>query len=128
MPEQCESILLTSRFFYISDSRHRFVYVVSRPLSEVRKVDRSDLNRDSIVARFSFDKSEEIINSIYTLPSTRNDGDFTSGNSENKTYNIAKDITDLKIHIPPVDTCIVVTNMGIYKIILRCVTTYHKCN
>ncbi|XP_031777146.1 uncharacterized protein LOC100677930 isoform X2 [Nasonia vitripennis] len=119
MPEHCENIRLTSRFFYISDTRHRFVYVLSRPLSEIRKKDKSDLTKDSVIARFSFDKSEEVINSIYTLSSARSDFDYTSGNNENRIYTIVKDISDIKVKVPPVDTCIVVTNLGVYKIILR---------
>lgn len=119
MPEHCGKILLTNKFFYISDSRQRLISIVSRPLSEIRKKDKNDFNQESIVARFSFDKSEEVINSIFTLSCSKSDNDVSSGNNENKTYSIAKDITDLKVHIPSIDACIVVTNLGIYKIILR---------
>jgi hypothetical protein len=125
MPEHCENILLTNRFFYISDTRHRFIYIVSRSLSEIRENDESDLHKASIVARFSFDNSEEIINSIYTVSSTRTDGDCFSENKENKTITMAKDIRDLKIQIPPVDTCIIVTNLGIYRIVLRFNKTFN---
>ncbi|XP_058799619.1 uncharacterized protein LOC131669061 isoform X2 [Phymastichus coffea] len=117
VPEQSENVLLTNRFLYISDTRQRFVYIVSRPLSEIRKKDKSDFNKDSIIARFSFDKSDEVINNIYMLTCTK-DGDAT-GHGEIRTYNIAKNITDLKVRIPTVDSCVVVTNHGIYKIILR---------
>ncbi|XP_011499761.1 PREDICTED: uncharacterized protein LOC105363708 [Ceratosolen solmsi marchali] len=119
IPEHCESILLTNRFFYISDTRHRFIYIVSRPLSEIRENDESDLYKESIVARFSFNNSDEVINSIYTVSSTRTDDDCISKNEEDKTYHMAKNINDLKVKIPPVDTCIVVTNLGIYRIVLR---------
>lgn len=119
VPDNCENILLISRFFYISDTRQRSVSVVSRFLSEVNIRDRSDFSRESIIARFSFGKNEEVINSIYTLASTRSDSDSTSGSNDNKTYSIAKNVADLKVHVPTVDSCIVITNLGIYKIILR---------
>lgn len=122
MPEHCGNILLTNKFFYIVDTRKRFISVVSRPLSEIRKKDKNDFNRESIVARFSFDKSEEIINSIFTLSCSKDDS--SSSSHENKAYNIAKDITDLKVHIPPVDACLLVTNFGIYKIVLRFVILF----
>ncbi|KAJ8687906.1 hypothetical protein QAD02_023701, partial [Eretmocerus hayati] len=119
MPNHCESIILTSRFFYISDTRRRIVYIVSRPLSEMRKDKGSDYNRESIVARFSFDKSEEVINSIYTIPSLKNHSTSRSGNNENKNQDVIRNISDLRVHVPTVDTCIVVTNLGVYKIVLR---------
>ncbi|XP_014210897.1 uncharacterized protein LOC106641130 [Copidosoma floridanum] len=119
IPEQSESILLTNGFFYISDTRHRFVHVVSRILSEVLKEDGSDYSKESVVARFSFNKSEEMVNSIFTLSSSRNTGDLNLTNHESKLYNLPKGVVDLKISLPPIDTCIIVTNLGIYKVIVR---------
>lgn len=119
MPQHCQDILLTTRFFYIIDTKHQFVYVVSRPLSEIRKKDKSDFNWESIVARCSFEKSGETINSIHILSHVGNNSSY-SGKIENKENNvIARDINDLKVHVTPVDSCLVVTNLGIYKIVLR---------
>ncbi|XP_076387306.1 RCC1 and BTB domain containing protein claret isoform X2 [Megachile rotundata] len=117
--ESCKNVLLTQRFFFITDVSQRIMYVVSDRLSETRKSDNGKFNPECIVGYFSLANSKEVIRAVYrAIDFTNNAPTILSEEIKNK-YALPKGINDIKIELPHVDTCIIVTNHSVYKVVLR---------
>ncbi|XP_043788505.1 uncharacterized protein LOC122712731 isoform X1 [Apis laboriosa] len=117
--ESCRNILLTQRFFFITDVSQRIIYVISDRLSETRRNDNGKFNPECIVGHFSLINSKEVIRAVYrAIDCTNNSSTILSEEIKNK-YTLPKGIKDIKIELPHVDTCIIVTNHSVYKIVLR---------
>lgn len=100
------------------------MYVISDRLSENRDIDKSDIgkfNPECIVGYFSLANSKEVIRAVYrAIDFTNNAPTPPSEDTKNK-YTLPKGINDIKIELPHVDTCIIVTNHSVYKVVLRLV-------
>ncbi|XP_003698590.1 uncharacterized protein LOC100869963 [Apis florea] len=117
--ESCRNVLLTQRFFFITDVSQRIMYVISDRLSETRRNDNGKFNPECIVGHFSLINSKEVIRAVYrAIDCTNNSPTILSEEIKNK-YTLPKGIKDIKIKLPHVDTCIIVTNHSVYKIVLR---------
>ncbi|XP_012270806.1 uncharacterized protein LOC105694570 [Orussus abietinus] len=121
MPESCYNILLTRWFFFVTDLSKRSLYIVSCPLSKVDlPVNEASKVGPSIVGHCSFDNAEEVIKNIYweTDRETISPKEESAENKE-QGYTMPKKVEDIKIDVPPVDTCTIITNLGVYKVVLR---------
>ncbi|XP_057334647.1 uncharacterized protein LOC130673595 [Microplitis mediator] len=123
MPDLCTDILLTQRLFFVTGPHRRSLWIVSCSLSETKIGDEGDYNQEATVARFKFEDSKELITCIYRSTDYK---DTDSGSSAGSSSDSKEDksclpskIDDLNIEVPLVDTCIIVTNYGVYKVILR---------
>lgn len=117
--ESCRNVLLTQRFFFITDVSQRIIYIISDRLSETRRNDNGKFNPECIVGHFSLINSKEVIRAVYrAIDCTNNSSTILSEEMKNK-YTLPKGIKDIKIELPHVDTCIIVTNHSVYKIVLR---------
>jgi hypothetical protein len=113
------SLLLTDKLIYtINDDGD--VSVVSTQLSECRMEGDAKFNSDALVAQFTVEK-EKILN-IYKLT------DLSSGRTrkskddhrKEKLFEMPKCVGDLNLRKPKIDTCIVVTNTSVYKVVVCC--------
>ena len=71
------------------------------------------------MAKFPFNKSNEFIIKFFLVSNWKNYDFGNYSDDEKNPYNMVKIINDLKINIPCIDSCVVVTNRGVYKIVLR---------
>lgn len=95
------------------------MYVISDRLSETHRNDNGKFNPECIVGHFSLINSKEVIRAVYrAIDCTNNSPTILSEEIKNK-YTLPKGIKDIKIELPHVDTCIIVTNHSVYKIVLR---------
>ncbi|XP_015431451.1 PREDICTED: uncharacterized protein LOC107187791 [Dufourea novaeangliae] len=116
--ESCRNVLLTQRFFFITDTSQCVMYVISDRLSETRSNDNCKFNPECIVGHFSLVSSKEVIRAVYRAIDFTNSAPTTSQESRNK-YTLPKGVKDIEIELPYVDTCIIVTNRSVYKVALR---------
>nr|XP_033323093.1 uncharacterized protein LOC117218656 [Megalopta genalis] len=114
--ESCRNVLLTQRFFFITDVSQRVMYVISDRLSETRTNDNCKFNPECIVGHFSLVNSKEVILAVYRAIDYTNKP--TTRDTRNK-YTLPKGVKDIEIELPHVDTCIIVTNHSVYKVVLR---------
>ncbi|XP_071855799.1 RCC1 and BTB domain containing protein claret [Bombus fervidus] len=117
--ESCRNVLLTQRFFFITDASQRVIYVISDRLSETRKSDNGKFNPECIVGHFSLVNSKEVIRAVYRAIDCTNSAPTTLSEEIKHKYTLPKGVRDIKIELPHVDTCIIVTNHSVYKIVLR---------
>lgn len=119
MPEPCQDVILTQRLFFITGPKRKNIWVISCPLSEIRigQSDTSTFNTESVISKFKFNDSREVINFIYR--SSDYPENIEDNNKNDKKKILPTKIDEIDVEVPPVDTCIIVTNLGIYKIILR---------
>ncbi|XP_034188520.2 RCC1 and BTB domain containing protein claret [Osmia lignaria lignaria] len=120
--ESCRNVLLTQRFLFITDASQRVMYVISDRLSENRDVDKSDIgkfNPECIVGYFSLANSKEVIRAVYRAIDFTNNAPTPPSDDTRNKYTLPKGINDIKIELPHVDTCIIVTNHSVYKVVLR---------
>ncbi|XP_034951162.1 uncharacterized protein ca [Chelonus insularis] len=115
MPHVCKDILLTQRFFFITGSNRRSLSIISCPLSETKISDESEFNPEAMIGRFEFEDSHEIIINIYRTTEYKE----SEENSKEEIKILPTKIEDINIELPLFDTCLIVTNYGIYKIVLR---------
>ncbi|XP_012265195.2 uncharacterized protein LOC105691366 isoform X1 [Athalia rosae] len=119
MPPFCHDILLTQRLFYVTDVHQKSLSIISCPLSETRIGGDTEFNSEAVIGRFSFTKNNEVIDKVYRVT------DFIVPQSKDATGNVEsyhglpKKVEDLKLDIPLVDTCIIVTNFAAYKVMIR---------
>lgn len=125
--ESCRNVLLTQRFFFITDVSQRVMYIISDRLSETRKNDNGKFNPECIVGHFSLVNSKEVIRAVYRTIDCTNSAQTHSEEIRNK-YTLPKAVKDIKIELPHLDTCIIVTNHSVYKIVLRSVFLTHLIN
>lgn len=119
MPGPCRDILLTQRLFFVVSPNRRTLCIVSWPLSETRLGDESDFKKESLIARFDLEDVTEVIRHVYrSTDYKKSTKDDSSRNLEN-LYSLPSKIEDLRVDVPIVDTCIVVTNIAVYKVVLR---------
>lgn len=119
MPPFCHDILLTQRLFYVTDVHQKSLSIISCPLSETRIGGDAEFNPESVIGRFSFAKNNEVIDKVYRVTDFKvTPSKETSGSNENQ-YGLPKRVEDLKVDIPLVDTCIIVTNFAAYKVVIR---------
>ena len=118
LPESSKDVLLTHHLFNVIDVHRQTLYIISRALSQEKLNGNSQFNQESIVARFSFGKRNEVINGLFIANASKDFKENTIHNNED-TYTIPKIIKDIKIKLVPVSPCIIVTNCGIYRITLR---------
>ncbi|XP_053987652.1 uncharacterized protein LOC128881032 [Hylaeus volcanicus] len=117
--ESCRNVLLTQRFFFITDSSQRLIYIISDRLSETRANDNCKFNPESIIGHFSLASSKEVIRAVYrAIDFTHNSSTPVSQDTKSK-YTLPKGIKDIEVELLQVDTCIIVTNHSVYKVVLR---------
>ncbi|XP_076627928.1 RCC1 and BTB domain containing protein claret isoform X2 [Colletes latitarsis] len=117
--ESCRNVLLTERFFFITDASQRVIYIISDRLSETRTNDNCKFNPESVVGHFSLANSKEVIRAVYRAIDFTNNAPTVLSQDIKKKYTLPKGIKDIEVELPPVDTCIIVTNHSVYKVVLR---------
>lgn len=116
--ESCETVLLAHRFLFITDINQHVIYIISDQLSEAHINKDCRFNSESIIGTFSFKSSKEVIRAVYKVTNFDVIQRKVSQEIENK-YTLPKNIKDIKIEVPSLDTCIIVTNRCVYEVILR---------
>lgn len=119
--ESCRNVLLAHRFFFITDVSQRVMYVISDRLSETRTNDNCKFNPECIIGHFSLVSSKEMIRAVYRATDFINNAPTKLSQDVESKYMLPKGIKDLKIELPHMDTCIIVTNRSVYTIVLRLV-------
>lgn len=119
MPDYSKDISLTQHLFYVIDRLSSRLSIISRSLSQDKLNGNSQFNRESIIAQFSFGKRNEVINALFVANSCDKISQESSFHNNEEIYTIPKIIKDLKIKLVPVNSCIIVTNCGIYRVTLR---------
>ncbi|XP_024936810.1 uncharacterized protein LOC107263725 isoform X2 [Cephus cinctus] len=119
MPPLSEDILLTQRLFYITDVQRQSLYIVSCPLSESRMEGEANFNQDSVIGHFSFESTKEFINRVYRLTDFKAKKPKKVPTETENRDALPKKVEDLNVDVPLVDTCIVVTNFAVYRVVLR---------
>lgn len=117
--KSCETVLLAHKFFFVTDISQHVIYIISDQLSETHISEDCEFNSESILGVFSFKGNKEVIRAIYKV--TKFDDVIskkTSQEIENKCT-LAKSIKDVKIEVPNLDSCVIVTNNCVYEVILR---------
>ncbi|XP_076673695.1 RCC1 and BTB domain containing protein claret [Andrena cerasifolii] len=117
--ESCRNVLLTQRFFFITDASQRVMYVISDRLSETRTNDNCKFNPECIVGHFSLVNSKEVIRAVYRAIDFTNNAPTIVSQDIKAKYTLPKGIKDIQVELPPIDTCIIVTNHSVYKVVLR---------
>ncbi|XP_033222191.1 uncharacterized protein LOC117176193 isoform X2 [Belonocnema kinseyi] len=118
LPDYSKDVLLTHHLFYVIDVHRQTLSIISRALSQDKQNGNSQFNRESVVARFSFGKRNEVINGLFIANASKELIENAFHNNED-TYTIPKFIKDLKIKLVHQSPCIIVTNCGIYRVTLR---------
>ncbi|XP_050454237.1 uncharacterized protein LOC126852967 isoform X1 [Cataglyphis hispanica] len=119
--ESCETVLLAHRFFFITDINQHVIYIISNQLSEAHINKDCKFNSESIIGTFTFKSSKEVIRAVYKVTDFDNvihNVKKVPQEVENKCT-LPKNIKDIKIEVPSLDTCIIVTNRCVYEVILR---------
>lgn len=119
--ESCRNVLLTQRFFFVTDASQRVMYVISDRLSETRTNDNCKFNPECIVGHFSLVNSKEVIRAVYRAIDFTNNAPAIVSQDIKAKYTLPKGIKDIQVELPPIDTCIIVTNHSVYKVVLRSV-------
>lgn len=97
------------------------IYIVSDQLSETHINKDCKFNSESIIGTFSFKSNKEVIRAIYKVTKFNNlISKKVLQEMENKCT-VPKIVKDIKIEVPSLDTCIIVTNRCVYEVILRLV-------
>lgn len=82
-----------------------------------------EFNPEALLANFHLPNQNEIIIALYKLTDiTLNNRPSSSAESTEKSetlFTLPKTVQDLHIRNPKVDTCIIVTNQGVYKVALK---------
>ncbi|GLV44383.1 claret [Carabus blaptoides fortunei] len=118
---ECRDILVTDRFFFITNDRLDCLSIVSCQFSESRLDGDTEFNPESLISQFYFPPTEKI-KAIYKVSdlSIPESLDNDSSNKSQKTFVLAKSESELNIRKPKIDTCIIVTSRNVYKISLSC--------
>ncbi|XP_066588332.1 uncharacterized protein ca [Prorops nasuta] len=117
IPFFCADILLTGQFFFTTDYSHQVIHIMSSHLSNTHVTGDNTLNSDCVIGKFSFKKSKETIIAVYRAPDLKEQTPvkFSDANENN----LPKKLQDLELELPPLETCLIVTNQSVYKIVLR---------
>lgn len=117
--ESCETVLLTHRFFFITDINQYVIYIISDQLSETHINKDYRFNSESIIGTFSFKSNKEVIRAVYKVTNFDNVIQRKVSQEVENKCTLPKNIKDIKIEVPKLDTCIIVTNRCVYEVILR---------
>ncbi|KAK0092550.1 hypothetical protein PV326_001178 [Microctonus aethiopoides] len=117
MPDDCKDIILTQRFFFITDRNQQSLWMISCLLCETKIENDSSFNSEAVVAQFKFENPKEFINCIYK--STAFEKSSLINVTSNNKRTLITTINDIDVEIPLIDTCLVVTNYGVYKVVPR---------
>lgn len=101
------------------------MYVISDRLSETRKNDNNKFNPECIVGHFSLANSKEEIRAVYRAIDLPNNAPKTHSEDSRSKCTLPKGLKDIRIELPHVDTCIIVTNHSVYKVVLRSVFVFY---
>lgn len=119
--ESCETVLLAHKFFFITDINQNMIYIISDQLSETYMNKDCKFNSESIIGTFSFKSNKEVIRAVYKVTKFHNaTSRKISQEIENKCI-LSKNVKDIKVEEPTLDSCIIVTNRCVYEVILRSV-------
>ncbi|EFN83345.1 X-linked retinitis pigmentosa GTPase regulator-like protein [Harpegnathos saltator] len=117
--DSCDTVLLAHKFFFVTDINQHIIYIISDQLSETHINGDCEFNFESVVGVFSFKSSKEIIRAVYKVTKFNNVISKKVFQEIENKYTLAKNAKDLKIEIPTLDACIIVTNRCVYEVILR---------
>ncbi|KAK0180736.1 hypothetical protein PV327_003090 [Microctonus hyperodae] len=117
MPDDCKDIILTQRFFFITDKNQRLLWMISCLLCETKIENDSSFNSEAVVAQFKFENPKEFINCIYKATAIEKSSSINVKSNNKRT--LITTINDIDVEIPLIDTCLVVTNYGVYKVVSR---------
>ena len=119
MPGPCRDILLTQRLFFVTGPNQRSLCIISCPLSETKIGKEGDFNHESLITQFEFEDTMEIIQDLYKATDYKNLTHEESTKTLGTKCFLPSRVEDLRVDVPLVDTCIVVTNIAVYKVVLR---------
>lgn len=117
LPAKSDYILLTDRLIFVIDDTYTSITIISSQLSECGLEGDTEFNPDALIGQFTFDRDKERILNIFKVTDTtiiKNKQD-----RKDKTYALPISIDDVNIPKVRIDTCVVITNVSIYKITLR---------
>lgn len=116
LPAKSDYILLTDRLIFVIDDTYTSITIISSQLSECGLEGDTEFNPDALIGQFTFDRDKERILNIFKVTDTtiiKNKQD-----RKDKTYALPISIDDVNIPKVRIDTCVVITNVSIYKITL----------
>ncbi|CAG9819004.1 unnamed protein product [Phaedon cochleariae] len=120
LPQNTTTVLLTDRLMYAVNDDANIVSVLSSQLSECRLEGDSDFNSESLVAQFRIESGKILkVFRLVDLSSVRlrkNRDD----NKKDKLFELPKTADDLNIQKPRIDTCVIVTDNCVYKVVVSC--------
>lgn len=109
-------LLITDRFLFVGYSSG--LQIVSCRLSETR-MDAEQLVNEDVVAEFPFVASGEQVLAVYRLTAEGGAEEPMTRTTQDHTYmSLARTEQEIYTRRPKVDTCVVVTNQAVYKIVL----------
>lgn len=119
--ESCDIVLLAHKFFFVTDISQHMMYIISDQLSETHINGDCEFNPESVVGVFSFKSSKEVIRAVYKVTKFNNVISKKVFQEIESKCTLAKNGKDVKVEIPTLDACIIVTNRCVYEVILRLV-------
>lgn len=72
-----------------------------------------------ILAKFTTPNKDEKVQKLFKSTSLAMNLESKKDESKEKTYVLPKTVDEIKIQVPKIDTCVIVTNCAVYKLILR---------
>ncbi|KAK4876051.1 hypothetical protein RN001_012473 [Aquatica leii] len=114
-------VLLTNCLIYSVNEEGNLLTIISSQLSECQLDGDVEFNPKSLLAQFSLQNDEKIVN-IFKLSDTTLFGDSKpkEDRKSSKEPLLPNSIDQLKLRKPKIDTCVIVTNKAVYKINLSC--------
>ncbi|KAJ8917788.1 hypothetical protein NQ315_010694 [Exocentrus adspersus] len=120
LPKKTTEVLLTDKLIYTVNSEYNLLSIISSQLSECRLEGDAEFNSDSVVAQFYMDKERiQQFFKLVDLSSARLKKN-REDNKKDKLYELPKTVDDLNLSKPRIDTCVVVTDNSVYRVVLRC--------
>ncbi|XP_019873194.2 uncharacterized protein LOC109601394 [Aethina tumida] len=111
-------LLLTDKLIYTINEDSDTLSIISSQLSECRLEGDSEFNSDALVARFTV-INEKILH-VFKLVDLSSVRLRKKDEKKDKVYELPKTIDDINIRKPRIDTCVIVTNNSVYKLIVAC--------
>lgn len=119
MPPFCHDILLTQRLLYVTDVHQKSLSIISCHFSDVCVGGDTKFNRESLIGRFSFTRHNEVIDKVYRVTDFEVTPSRKTNEGNENQYGLPRRVEDLKIDLPLMDTCIIVTNFAAYRVVIR---------
>nr|XP_023021233.1 uncharacterized protein LOC111509680 isoform X1 [Leptinotarsa decemlineata] len=120
LPQKTSTVLLTDKLIYTVNEDSNIVSILSSQLCECRLEGDSEFNGDCVMAQFEVEDGKilqlfKLVDlSSVRLRKSRDD------NKKDKLFELPKTVDDLNLQKPRIDTCVIVTNNCVYKIIIKC--------